>query len=365
MQAVRFFGVGLPLEITALPRPRARPGWALVRVRAAAICGSDVHIREGHTTVGFTPITLGHELAGDVVELSATDQSTGLCVGDRVFVNPIVGCEACEFCAAGERNFCPGRGLLGIAFDGGMAEYALAPVRNLTLVPRRSGNARGRAGTETADAPITYAEIAMIESAGTAHHALRALGAEPGALILVLGAGGLGLQVVRVATQLGFRAVAVDPSEQARARAVAAGAVSAYAPEELDRYVARQEHLELVARLGSPLGFAHAVDCVGSEATLHLALQLLRPSGSCSVIGIGATPVQLPDPSVFVRRSLQVRGIYTYTDADIESVIALVVDGELDLSESITVSLPLAEAERAFELFATAEPRPARVVLEL
>lgn len=346
MEGARFTGVGEPLRITRLPLPKVRPGWALVRVRAVAICGSDVHILDGHTQVGFTPITLGHEIAGDVVEVDGA--AIGIDVGDRVFVNPIVGCGTCSFCCADERNLCPGRTLLGIGMDGGMAEYVTVPIANLTALPER----------------IAYPEIAMIESAGTAHHALRASRAQAGDALMVLGAGGLGLQVLRIAHVLGLRAVGVDTSPAARARAIAAGAELAFSPEEIAERVATGTHREIAEELGSSFGFAHAVDCVGSEETMNLALHALRPGGSCSVIGINAESVRLPDPAVFVRRSLQVRGIYTYTDADIARVIDLMISGGLRLLDSVSRTLPLASAGEGFDAFMRDDSRPVRVVLE-
>lgn len=348
MQAVRFTDVGAPLLRTTLPVPRPEPGWALVRVRAVAICGSDVHILEGHTPVGFTPITLGHEISGDVVELGEGAVGQGADVGDRVFINPIIGCGRCRYCATEESNFCPDRGLLGIHFEGAMAEYVVAPVRNLTTVPDR----------------ISHAEIAMVESAGTAYHAIRVLDAEPGDAVVVIGAGGLGLQTVRIATALGLRVVSVDPNAAARERALAAGAERAYSPEDLRPGIEDGGYIALAEEMGSPFGFAHAVDCVGFEETVNLALGLLRPRGSCSIIGIGAAGVRLPDPAIFVRRSLQVRGIYTYSSTDIADVIELLVAGRLELADSVSLKLPLAEAQRAFAAFVGGDVRPVRVVLE-
>ena len=113
MKAARFTAPGSPLEITSVARPRPGPGEALVRVRAVGLCGSDVHITEGHTPTAFTPITLGHEIAG-VVETVDNSVAHGVTVGDHVFVNPMIGCQACRFCQAGEVNFCSRRKILGI-----------------------------------------------------------------------------------------------------------------------------------------------------------------------------------------------------------------------------------------------------------
>lgn len=347
MQAVQFTGVGQPLQPTQLPVPELAPGWTLVRVHAAAICGSDIHILEGHTPVGYTPITLGHEISGVVVEVNG--DSERIAVNDRVFVNPIVGCGECLYCERGETNFCPGRGLLGIAYEGGMAEYVAAPTANLTRLPD----------------DIPFSEIAMIESAGTAFHALRVLEAIQGEAIVVIGAGGLGLQAVRIATALGLRVVSIDPDSAARSRALLAGAERALSPTEAEDLIASSTAVAFAEEFGSAHGFAHAVDCVGFDSTVNLALQLLRPRGSCSIIGIGSERVQLPSPARFVRSSLQVRGIYTYTEADIASVIKLVTERKLSLGESVSGVFPLSAANQAVESFISDEPRPVRVVIEV
>src|SRR5262245_39796207 len=152
MKAARFTAPGTPLEIISVARPQPSPGEALVRVRAVGLCGSDVHITEGHTPTAFTPITLGHEIAG-VVEVVGDGVGQHVAAGDHVFVNPMVGCLACRFCRAGEVNFCSRRKILGIQLDGALAEYVVAPVVNLTVMPEHVG----------------FPETALIESAGTAN----------------------------------------------------------------------------------------------------------------------------------------------------------------------------------------------------
>lgn len=162
MKAARFLGVGVDLEIAFVPVPIPGDGESLIAVKAVGLCGSDLHITQGHTTTGYTPITPGHEISGVVEEIKGP--SSGICRGDRVFVNPMVGCGYCRFCTAGEVNFCPERSILGIQRDGGLAEFVVAPTANLTVMPDAVG----------------FAEIALIESAGTANHAVRVLGVSEG-----------------------------------------------------------------------------------------------------------------------------------------------------------------------------------------
>ena len=97
-------------------------------MRAVALCGSDLHITEGHTPTTFTPIVLGHEIAGVVARIDDGADHRAI-AGDHVFVNPMVGCLTCRFCRAGQANLCSRRKILGIQLDGAPAEYVVAAGR--------------------------------------------------------------------------------------------------------------------------------------------------------------------------------------------------------------------------------------------
>jgi D-arabinose 1-dehydrogenase-like Zn-dependent alcohol dehydrogenase len=341
MKAARFTAPGAPLEITSLARPRPGPGEALVRVRAVGLCGSDVHITEGHTPTAFTPITLGHEIAG-VVEAVGDGAAQQVAAGDHVFVNPMVGCLACRFCRAGEVNFCSRRKILGIQLDGALAEYVVAPVVNLTVMPEHVG----------------FPETALIESAGTANHAVRALQAAPGDVVAVIGAGGLGMQAVRLAAARGAQVVSVDTDPVARQRCLDAGALAALDPASPG---AVDQVLDAAQR---PDGLDGVVDCVGIGTTFTMALRILRINGCCAVVGIGTDPLRLTAPAHYVRRALRVSGIYGYTAADVSEVAARLVDGSLDLSASISAVVPLDEVNAGIRMFADRQNSPVRVVVE-
>jgi D-arabinose 1-dehydrogenase-like Zn-dependent alcohol dehydrogenase len=341
MKAARFTAAGTPLEIISIARPQPSPGEALVRVRAVGLCGSDVHITEGHTPTAFTPITLGHEIAG-VVEVVGDGVGHHVAAGDHVFVNPMVGCLTCRFCRAGEVNLCSQRKILGIQMDGALAEYVVAPVVNLTVMPEHVG----------------FPETALIESAGTANHAVRALQAAPGDVVAVIGAGGLGMQALRLAVARGAQVVAVETDPVARQRSLDAGALAALDPTSPDTV---EQVLDAAQR---PDGLDGVVDCVGIGTTFTTALQMLRINGHCAVVGIGTEPLMLTAPTHFTRRALRVSGIYGYTAADIAEVAARLVDGSLDLRASISAVVPLDKVNEGIRMFADRENSPVRVVVE-
>src|SRR5512146_429842 len=133
MKAVRLVRPGQPVELFAIPVPAFGHGDVLVRVRAAGICHSDVHYRAGRSRVDPLPLTLGHEVAGEVAEVGQGVRR--LKPGDRVVLHYLVTCGACAYCASGHEQFCPDGKMIGHYTDGGYAEYIAVPERNALLLP--------------------------------------------------------------------------------------------------------------------------------------------------------------------------------------------------------------------------------------
>ncbi|SJN09724.1 Alcohol dehydrogenase [Leucobacter sp. 7(1)] len=269
---------------------------------------------------------------------------TGVRVGDRVFVNPIVGCGACEHCELAEPNLCPGKRILGIHRDGGLAEFCVAPVTHLTPIPPG----------------IAAAEIAMIESAGTANHALRSLGLDghDHPTIALIGAGGLGSQVLALAVARGMRVFALDTQDQALARARRAGARGT---------LNSAQHPDPLAALrdlaGGPVD--GVVDCVGFPSTVELGLSALKPGRTLSIVGIGSEALQTTAPAHFIRRSLRIAAIYAYTPLDIGEVSQAVAARSVALSDPGNPCVPLDQIHAALALFADKRRAPARVLITM
>ncbi len=335
---MRFDGPGRGFRIEERDAPVPGAAECLVRVGAVGLCGSDAHIVSGHTPTGHVPMTLGHEIAGTVL---AAPVGAPVGPGDAVFVNPILGCGRCRACADQETNLCPRRRMLGIQVDGGLTQLLAVPAENLVALPP---------GADLLSAPL-------IESAGTAHHALRAGRAGPSDTVVVFGAGGLGMQVLRLARARGARVVALDLDPLARERAVAAGAVAGLDPTA-------QDVAALLADLDAPDGCDVVVDCVGAPSTVESGLALLRPGGRCVVVGIGVDPPALPPPGQFVRRSLTLSAVYAYSGADIAAVVAAVGDGTLPLRPSVSRVVGLDDVEAALADLKTRQGSPVRIVVD-
>ena len=133
MRAVRLPAPGHRVEDAEVPMPSCGPGDVLVRVRAAGICHSDVHYRAGRSRVDPLPLTLGHEIAGEIVEVG--QHALHHSVGDSVCLHYLITCGQCDDCLAGREQFCATGKMLGHFTDGGWAEYIAVPARNAVPLP--------------------------------------------------------------------------------------------------------------------------------------------------------------------------------------------------------------------------------------
>ncbi|MEP6474591.1 MAG: alcohol dehydrogenase catalytic domain-containing protein, partial [Gemmatimonadota bacterium] len=182
MRALRLESLGHPIVAVELPVPVPGPGEVLVRVRAAGICHSDAHYRAGRSSSLRTPVTLGHEVAGEVAGLG--DGVTTHAIGDRVCLHYLVVCGHCPHCVAGREQFCPTGQMIGHHRDGGYAEFITVPARNAVALP--------------AEIPFEHGAALMCSSA-TSLHALRRGRFAAGEIVAIIGIGGLGISAVQLA----------------------------------------------------------------------------------------------------------------------------------------------------------------------
>lgn len=272
--AVQLRRWGADPELVDVPRPRPGPGQVLLRVEAAGLCHSDVHLMHdwpAGTLPYELPFTLGHENAGTVVELGSG--ARGANVGERVAIFSRWGCGACRNCLAGRDNCCltPAAELGGhgggVGFDGGLAPYMVVPSPRY-LVPIGD---------------LDAAQAASLTDAGlTPYHAIQRSRRQlrPGARTVVIGVGGVGHMAIQILRTLApVSIVAVDVREDARLLALEAGADVALPAEGLTAADLRAE----VGGAGADL----VLDCVAADATLALAAGVLAIGGELSYVGRG------------------------------------------------------------------------------
>jgi len=265
MRAARFYGPGEALRIEELDDPEPSAGGAVVRVRGAGVCHSDLHITQGEVPLPRIPLVLGHENAG-IVE-SVGSGVSDVAPGDAVAVFGAWGCGSCALCRAGDENLCNMLGWPGIGVDGGWAELISVPdVRH--LIPLGD---------------LDPVEAAPLTDAGlTPYRAIRrALPyVPPGGAISVVGVGGLGHLAIQIARAIGSapRVIAVDVAKDKLEAALALGADEAVE--------AGGDAADRIRDLTGGEGVHAVIDLVGSDASLATAAASLAQRGIVVLVGI-------------------------------------------------------------------------------
>src|SRR5690349_21486819 len=157
-------------------QPQARPGQSIIKIRRIGICGTDLHAYEGTQPYFEYPRILGHELAGDLVDL---DQAPGFAIGDAVTIIPYFSCGHCIACRNGKPNCCVSINVCGVHVDGGMVEYLSVPSSSLV----HNGG-------------LGHDQLALVEPLAIGAHAVRRAAVRPDEFVLVVGAGPIGLGVM-------------------------------------------------------------------------------------------------------------------------------------------------------------------------
>jgi threonine dehydrogenase-like Zn-dependent dehydrogenase len=310
MRALVFTGPGV-VELQDVPPPSGTgPGEVVLDVRAAGICGSELH---GFRSVGMRrpPLVMGHELAGTTPD------------GRRVVVNPLLSCGSCDLCGRGDPELCRDRQLLGVHRPGGFAERAAVPESAVHELP----------------AEMSWETAVLVEPLANAVHAWGLAGLGAGERVAIIGAGAIGLVTLLVARDRGLTDVTV-----------------------VDR---ARERLDLAARLGAShcvteLDGEHdvVVDAVGTASTRRTSVERLRPGGTTVWLGLAETGVGF-DGNDLVRNEKRVLGSFAYTPADFAGALAMAP--HLDLGWATPV--PSGDSQAVFMRLADGATNPVKAVI--
>jgi D-arabinose 1-dehydrogenase-like Zn-dependent alcohol dehydrogenase len=324
---------GRPLAQVLRDTPEPQGSEVIVKVGSCGVCHSDVHLHDGYFDLGGDakldmtrtvkpPRTLGHEIAGVVVAVGPDAQ--GVRVGDRRVVFPWIGCGQCSLCESGHEHLCNAPQALGIHRDGGFADHVVVPHSRYLL----------GYGSLTEEQACTYACSGL-----TAYSALKKVGRvganDP---LVIIGAGGVGLSGIRLATQMFGVApivVEIDQSKWDIARAAGAGQV-----------IDPTADGALKALMKATGGAAAVVDFVGAGSSFAFGFGALRKGGKLICVGLlgGATPVV---PAMVSMKAVSVIGSYVGSLIEMQELMAMARDGvlpDMPLTEQ-----PLANATAALE----------------
>jgi L-idonate 5-dehydrogenase len=316
------------LRAANLPKPVPGPGEVLVAMRRAGICGSDIHYYS-HGQVGSfvpkRPFVLGHEFAGEIVEVGAGVPAAR--IGERVTVDPSMPCGSCDFCRGGRYNLCLAMRFYGSAscdphINGGFEEFILAPEANAFTVPDT----------------LSWGEAAMTEPLSVAVHAATRAGNLAGRSVLVTGGGTIGQLSALVARVFGARTVVLSdllpgPRKVALDRGVD-GVLDPLSPE-----------FAAGAAMLAQGGFDVVIEAAGSAAALGQALEVTRRGGT--IVQVGTLPASVTLPlNVVMARELTIAGSFRFANVFATS-LALMASGRIDVRPLITSVFPLAEVDAA------------------
>ena len=325
MRAAYFVGGGRPLELREAPRPDPGPGEILVRVAACGLCHTDLHYMDhGVPTFKTPPLILGHEVSGTVAQIGAGVDPTLLATD--VLLAPVTTCGACVACRTGRENVCAAQKMIGNNVDGGFAEFVVTAARDAFPLP--------------AELPLEESSV-IADALTTAFHAVVRRGAvSPGETVAVFGCGGLGLNVVQVASMIGARVVAVDIDPRKLAVALELGASATIDAREPD--VAKRVRRETSG------GADVAIEAIGRPPTQEDAVASLRTGGRVVFLGSSAQSMTLPGGRVMYRE-LSVIGTLGCRGVDFPVVIDLVRRGKLAVLPLVTHRHTLDEINDGFD----------------
>jgi len=311
MRSFQVCQCGAPLQMNEAETPKPQGTQVLLKMLAAGVCHSDLHIWDGYYEIGGgkklmladrgikLPLTMGHENVGEVVAVGPNAKDVK--AGDVLLVNPWMGCGTCKVCQRGDENLCLKPQNVGVFSQGGYATHMLVPShRHLFDIGNLS---------PTDAAPLACSGV-------TAFSALKKIPTLQDEAVVIIGAGGVGLMGVTLAKKMGAKdVIIVDIDAGKRDAALKAGATQAVDGGAADAAAQIQK-----ATGGGAWG---VIDFVGSGATVNLAVASIIKGGTIVVVGLYGGDITVPTPYLPLR-AMTLRGSYVGSQSDMAELIDLV-----------------------------------------
>ena len=312
-------------------------GKAIVKIKRIGICGTDLHAFEGTQPYFSYPRILGHELAGEVVEIGANEEITK---GDLVTVIPYFNCGTCVACRNGKPNCCQKISVFGVHEDGGMQEYVSLPITSLV---KKVG--------------LSLDQLALTEPFAIGAHGVRRAGVKPGQFVLVIGAGPIGLGVMEFARIAGATVIAMDINEKRLEfckdewnipHLVKAGA-SAY---EVIQEITDGDFCDVV------------IDATGSLAAINSGFQYIAHGGSYVLVGLQKGEIAISHPE-FHKREATLMSSRNATREDFDQVLEAMASGKLSVEKYITHKVKFDQVKNDFQSWLNPETGVIKAVVEM
>jgi len=301
--------------------PAPGPGEALLRVRRVGICGTDLHIFQGHLDHRVPRGgVIGHEALAEVAEAPA---GSGFTAGDRVVVEPLWFCGACRACRMGGSYLCYNLKVLGVDLPGGMREYWPVPVGRLLKVPAALGDDHA----------------ALIEPLSVATHDVRRAQVGTGDAVVVFGGGPIGTLIAMVARQRGARVVVAEVNPF-RLDMLAGLGLQTVGPD--------QDLVGFVNDWTGGDGADVAFEVTGNPKAVRAMTEVVRVWGTVSIVAIHSEPMPVNLYQMFARE-LSMHGSRLYAREDWEEAIRLAASGAIALGPLVSRTIPLEALQEGME----------------
>ncbi|MCF7934429.1 MAG: zinc-dependent dehydrogenase [Spirochaetia bacterium] len=321
------------IEYREIEKPVITDSDMLIRVRAAAICGTDSRILHGNKTKGVRiPSVIGHEFSGEVVELGS--EVKDFSIGDRVCVDPVLPCGNCQYCLNGMENVCLNREAIGYEHDGCFAEYVRVPgafirSRNVQRLPES----------------VSWVSGALAEPLGCVINGQNKLHISPGETVVIIGAGPIGLMHCMLAKASGAsRVIVSEPTALRRNAARAYGADVLVDPiaESLEKTV-----LELTDGVGADV----IILAIGNPRIVNEALRIGAKGARVSFFaGFSKDDMPQVDVNLIHYNELVIVGSASLKRKDLKTALNLIGTASVNVEQMATHQFPLEQIARAFEV---------------
>jgi len=312
----------------------------LIQIKAAAICGSDLHIFKGLHPSAPLPAAIGHEASGQIIALGPDVQKHS--VGDRVTIEPVIACGKCEFCLRGSYHLCTNITFQYRVGQGAFAPYFVVSEDRAFKLPDH----------------LSYEEGALVEPLAVAVHAVKKSGIRLGQTCAVFGAGAIGLLVAMLVYRTTGREVFVADINSFRLqRALELGAMEAINSLE-------SNPVERIMEKTGQMGVDRSFEAVGLEATLIQALKALKKGGCATLLGIFEKPDAVLPVNLFVQREINLAGSQGYC-WDFQASLTMLENNVVDLKKLVTHRFNFQELQQGFDTLLNPQSNAIKVVINI
>lgn len=320
------------LEVIEREEPIAGKDQVKILVKYAGICGSDLHTYEGKYKVN-APVTLGHEFAGEVVEIG--ENVTEVKVGDRVTSETTFYiCGECKYCKSQDYNLCSTRRGLGTQQDGGFTKYVVARKESVHILPEN----------------VDYLSASITEAMACAHHAVAKSNIKKNDVVVVLGPGPIGLLVAQIAKTFDATVI-ITGLEKDRSRLDKGIELGIDFALDIQHDDIKQTVNELTNGYGADIVF----ECTGAPPSVNFGLDLLTKKGQYVQVGIFPTAEILTDFEKIIQKELSITGCRSQKPSDWEPSLKLMNENKVNVKALISHQYNITEWDKAYAAIKSGE----------